>query len=428
MRFGSRFLVLLLVCIAVVVGCSKSVAPILDGPGGGVRAAGSAAQTFRVQLHFVGPVVTLDGAFQPHVDRNADFYVSSNGDPQAPVDTVPAYSVLKQVRWRVVQGGAGAAALGTGETVEEAPVIVGAEAPQPAAQLAAGLHVLVLQAPARAGGGRVTVLFYVDFPPGAWWAGPDPALFPLASDGDGRGVDVTEWAHFTTAPAWPPDGRRYFGPDSFAYVPSQRRPVHDNFEQKTFYELYGDRIYARSEGDYVHANSWVAFMNGGYDRDSRYAPVVDASDPGLPPGYASRPDLFSALIPQGLSGSPSAFRTQLLVKLDNGNVLRASETASYPNFDPNSVFRNPHLAGYWRMVYPGKAYMVAQGVDSEGVRGRLTDDPIAIADRVDAGGGTPSDRLQRRQILTFFVRAANPNGAVRAAADAGTRGGVGRSH
>jgi hypothetical protein len=112
------------------------------------------------------------------------------------------------------------------------------------------------------------------------------------------------------------------------------------------------------------------------------------------------------LLPDDLIGSPSAAKSHVLVKLENGNVLRTAETVSYPNFTPLSVFREPKVSGYWRMTFPGKAYVTALAVDAEGQVGHLHDDAVAIADRVDAGGGSPLDQSERLRILTFFVRPA----------------------
>jgi len=407
----------------VVSSCARPVSPLggraAIAQGAGTTAlpgAGADTGSFIVRLRFVGPIVTLDREFQPRLERNADFFVHSNGVPFASLDTVPAHSVLKDVCWRQVRNGT------TGPCVPDDSVSFVDDAPHfggppsdPSGEFKPGVHLLHLAVPPRFGGGRISVTFFVDFLPGAWWAGPDPALFPRSSDGDGRAVDVTDWTHFTTTPAWPPDGRRYFGPDSFRFVPSQRRPVHDDFDRRTFYEIFGDRIYARSEGDTVHLNAWVVLSNGGFDRDSRYVPSVDANDPALPPGFAGQPDVFSVLLPQGLLGSPTGFRSFVPVMLADGTLLRPSETTTYPDFMPTSVFRDPHLAGYWRATYPGRAYAVAMAVDAEGLVGRLAGDPVEIVSRVDAGGGTPAERSERRQILTFFVRASAPAAPLEAA-------------
>jgi len=418
-------LVVGLFAVSVAAGCSKPVAPVatssdaahVSGASNLCDAGGGAAsRSFRVRLRFVGSIVTLDRAFRPRVDRHAEFYIVAPLAGTTQIDTVPAYSVLKQVQWRRVRPRIG---LDVSEVSDEIPLIRGAAGRESLQVFAPGMHRITLQAPARAGGGTVTVQFFAGFVPGTWWAGPDPELWPRSSDGDGRAVDVTDWSHFTTVPAWPPDGRPFFGPDSFRYIPSQRRPVRGAVERRTFYETYGNRIYARSEGDTIHANGWVVLYNGGYDKDSPYVPKVDPADPALPPGFASSPDIYPVLVPQGLVGSPTGFRIRIITKLADGTIARPSESMLYPNFEPTSVFRNPRLAGYWPALLPGKAYAVVRSEDSDGLAEPPILDPVGLADRVDAGGGTPTDRLQRRKILTFYVRPPAPGGLAEAAMSGG---------
>ena len=245
--------------------------------------------------------------------------------------------------------------------------------------------------------------FQSNFAPDMWWTGPDPTRFPPSSDGDGRAVDVLDWAHFTTSPAWPPDGRGYFGPDSFQFLPHTRRPVNDDLDRRTFYELWGNRIYARSEGDAVHRGARVVFATGGFDADSPYGLTVSQGASTVPPGYASQPDLYAVLTAQGLIGSPVGVRDRVLVKLANGQVSQPSETITHPNFDAFSVFYEPVVASYWAVNIPGKAYATVSPVDGHGNVWRTQEDMVALADRVDAGGGSDADRALRRYVLTFFV-------------------------
>ena len=398
MRFDTRFTLVLALLLAA--GCAKPVAPVVGRSGADAASvvsdarAAAAGRAFTVRLEFVGDVVTLDRAYQPRVRHDVVFYVTPPTPGATGMDTVPAFSVLKQIQWR---------------PAARAIARPGEPAPEPLARdtsrvFAPGIHEIVLDAPPRAGGGTVTVRFFVGFAPSTWWAGPDPARWPRSSDGDGRAVDVTDWVRFTTVPAWPPDGRRYFGPDSFRTLPSQRRPVGDDLDRRTFYEIYGDRIYARSEGDTVHLNSWIAFANGGFDRDSRYLPRVVAGDPALPPDFESSPALFPVLLPQGLVGSPIGFRAQLSTRLPDGTVARSATGGTYPVFDPGSVFRLPQVSGYWRAVFPGKGYLLVRAVDADGIIDPAPADPVRLADLVDSGGGTEADRLLRRRILTFTVR------------------------
>jgi hypothetical protein len=218
-------------------------------------------------------------------------------------------------------------------------------------------------------------------------------------------VSVLDWHTFTTSPAWPPDGRNFFGPDSFRFIPSVRRAVGEDVRRRTFYEIFGDRIYARSEGDAVHLGSWIVAVTGGSDADSPYTPRVVAGDPAVPPDFASNP-AYAVLQPHGLVGSPIGFRSQLVMRLGNGTVLTQSETTTYPVYDPFSVFRNPMLSSYPRAAFPGTAYLVTRAEDSHGILSPPIPDPIGTVAHVDAGGGTPEERAARQRILVFTVRDA----------------------
>jgi hypothetical protein len=342
--------------------------------------------------------------------RHVAFEVHEWHEGEPVRDTVATGSTLEHIKWPVLSVGhlqwlSPDDPVGTpGATVKDTAQV-----------FAPGTHVLTLQAPEHAGGGTATIAFVVNFAPDPWWAGPDPSLWPVSTDGDGRAVDVTDWTRFATTPTWPPDSRGYFGPDSFSYVPSSRRPPGDDFDRRTFYEIYGDRIYARSEGDAVHQGSWIVFVNGGYDKDSEYEPLVDPTDPALPPDFSSNPDRYPLLQDLGLIGSPIGFRAGATIRLTDGTLFALPFSLTYPNFDPTSVFRNPQVMGYWRAALPGKVYLVTRALDSDGFLSSAPPNPAALADLVDAGGGTPEQRLERRKILTFRVRPATSTWHISAA-------------
>jgi hypothetical protein len=376
-------------------------------------------QTARARLRFIGDVVELRADFSTHLRRNAEFFVDAPGPNGEPPDTVPAYSVLKQVRWRVD------GANGPKFVVDNDPQF-DLDSPSdgipPDGRVPPGLHIGRLRAPDQAGGGTATFFFQSNFSPESWWAGPDPSRFPPSSDGDGRAVDVLDWAHFTTSPAWPPDGRGYFAPDSLQFLPHTRRPVNDDFDRRTFYEIWGNRIYARSEGDVVHQGAWVVFATGGFDRDSPYMLHVSPNAPTLPLGWQSQPDRYPVLFEQGVVGSPVGFRQQVPVRLPSGVLTQPSESITHPIYDVGSVFYDPTVASYWRMELPGKAYAMVPAVDGYGQVGRTNEDLIAVADRVDAGLGSAEDQVLRRRVLTFLVQPASAvSGAAPGAAGVGMR-------
>ena len=355
----------------------------------------------------IGTTVTLAADFSPIIHPDQVFYLTHEFVAgEAPQDTVPAYSLLKVKSLQDSLPAAGASS--RAEDAEGNGSLAGGRAidanGKPIGQvLTPGVKVITVPLPGKRG--TTTRYFMVNFTPDTWWAGPDPNLWPRSSDGENaRAVDVTDWSHFTTTPAWPPDGRGYFGPDSFRYLPSVRRPPGDDFRRGTFYEIYKNRIYARAEGDTVHMNSWVVLYNGGYDKDSKYMPRVDATDPALPPGYASDPVRYAVLNDLGLQGSPIGFRSVIPMRLTPTGVPSfPAQSGLYPVYEPASVFRAPWLAGYWRVFRAGKAYALARAEDSDGSFDRRILDAVALADRVDDGGGTPAEREGRRKIIMFYV-------------------------
>lgn len=398
-----------LAAVAIAAGCSRPhspVAPLREASS--FTATGAPADSYYAELEFRGDMLVLGESFTPRLLRNRRFFVrSSDFDPLTsvfPRDTVPAGAELVKIRWLPAgrKAALGSRAGAVTEPARDTSVVY-----EP------GIHLLYLQAPERAGGGRYAVAFVVGVAPIAWYAGPDPARWPRASDGDWRAVDVLDWRTFATRPAWPPDGRGWFGPDSFRTRPLQRLPLARDPNRRTFYELFGDRLYARSEGDTVHAGAWVVVALGGFDADSRYAPVAPADSPALPPGFASDPLRYAALVPDGLVGSPIGFRLSKSVLAPNGNQVRESESALFPAFDTRSVFFLPRMCGYTKAAIAGKYYLQAVAQDADGVITRRMVDVIGETDLVDAGGGTPEQRAARRQVLTFVVRPAAGAAATR---------------
>ena len=401
---------------ALLTACSKPMSPMTSREGeAGVGAAASSEwssasvqepQTARARLRFVGDVVELRADFSTHLHRNAEFLVDTVdpwtiGTPLR--DTVPAYSVLKQVRWRV--DGANGPKFIVDNHPEFEPPTVGF----PIDGVVPGIYLGQLRAPERAGGGVATYYFRSNFLPESWWAGPDPSRFPPSSDGDGRAVDVLDWANLTTTPAWPPDGRGYLAPDSFQFLPHTRRPVNDDYDRRTFYEIWGNRIYARSEGDAVHLGAWVIFATGGFDPDSPYKMVISARRADASTGMrVPARSLSRAVRARETVGPPVGVRHRVQVRLANGQLTQPSYSTTHPIFDVSSVFYSPAVASYERMIFPGKAYAVVPGVDGHGQFGLTPEDLAAVADRVDAGGGSAEDQVLRRRVLTFFVSGSEP--------------------
>lgn len=398
--------------VLLVAGCSRSLTPVLDDAS--TRADQAALATdvpraprlFRARLTFEGPTVTLDRAGRPHLRRYTQYRIYSTDDVGARIDTIPAGSALVRVDWVVARGRGDAGGKQEFVTVDS-PVVNDAARGAGGAGgtgFQVGMHRIRMTPPERVGGADAEFEFFVGFRPSMWWAGPELSRWPRSSDGDGRAVDVTDWATLRTSPALPFDGRAWFGPDSFAFVPRERLPLRADRERRTFYEIYHDRIYARAEGDTVHYDSWVVLCNGGFDRDSPYTPRVVAGDPGLPAGWSGNLDAYSLLNAQPPIGSPVAFRHQFAIRHQDDVIVRGAQTSAYPNFDPFSVFRNPQVFGYVRVIDLGKYYVQVVSEDADALRSPATLDFVGLADRVDAGGGSLADRIARRAIVTFHVR------------------------
>ncbi len=417
-------LVLLTVVAAWCAGCTKplrptairavSQPPASETGGAGVSCTDSSGRKWVLDARAVGTIVTLGRDSRPVAHPRRVFRLTQEFVPGvAPRDTVPAFS-LAYWSWRSLRARHGVADstfeadLDPTRAVDVSTLAEsGGDRPAPpdTQTLVPGFNLIHVTVPEQAGGGTKTLICLANFAPDTWWAGPIPGLWPLSSDGErARAVDVKDWGRFTTATAWPPDGRAYFGPDSFRYLPSMRQPLRGDDRRGTFYEIYGDRIFARSEGDTVHQNSWVVLVNGGYDKDSKYVPRVDPTDPALPAGFAADPERYAALQTLGLMGSPVGFRSLVAERLTPGGLkMIPAQTGLYPVFEPTSVFRAPRLAGYWRMYAAGKAYALARAQDADGGLDVRIRDAITLADLVDAGGGTEAERLARRKVITFYV-------------------------
>ena len=234
-----------------------------------------------------------------------------------------------------------------------------------------------------------------NIPPDTWFAGPDPddaAAGWLTDPGPfgGRYLPApVDWYAFPGIP------HTMLTAESLQVLPKDRP------ERRTFFELYGDRIWLRQEGDTVHMNSWAIFPSGGSDPDSPYSVLVSRSF--VPYWTIDTP----VLTPDTANGSPIGFRLQVELQDVLGRVSRPSESITYPRFDPASPFHNPVINGYHPLVEAGRAYAVARAVDGdEAVDRRIDNRPggaVGIVDRVDAGGGSPEDVALRSRILTFHV-------------------------
>jgi hypothetical protein len=337
-----------------------------------------------------------------------------------PRDTVPAYSRL-DLRWHgeitqpgtyvssyrykldeteFVQADSSVTAVSYGTGLPGSPPV------------APGQKIFTLRALDQAGGaGETTRRFIMNFIPDTWWAGPDPEDFTGASDGEynSHSVEFNSWpkpgdTNFDTKTRFPVNST--FGPDSFDFRPSRRLPPKLDFfgaAGRTFFEIYKNRLYARTEGDTVHKNSFIVLWNGGYDKDSRYVPRVDSTDQHLRELDGSLAT-GAVLEASGRIGSPIGFRSQIAIRLTPAGLKSVTaQTSVYPVYEPASVFRAPRMGGYWRMRGAGKAFALARAEDADGGLDNAVADQVTLAEIVDNGGGTPAERESRRKVLLFYV-------------------------
>ncbi len=230
--------------------------------------------------------------------------------------------------------------------------------------------------------------FAVGYAPDSWFSGPDRSLYPLNPATGERSIEVADWS------SPPPFPGSLLSCDTVTTWPAERP------ERRTFFEIYQNRVYARSEDDTVHLNSWVLFHNGGSDLDSPYDVRVNPTDPALPDSLACG-EPYRTLKPSPPNGSPIAFRLQVSEFLDPaGPLMIPSVSLRYPNFDPNSFARMPVVGGYWPMSQSGIAYAVARGVDGDGLQEPGVPNPKTVVDT-----SPPGDPLRRR-VLRFYVNQA----------------------
>lgn len=277
--------------------------------------------------------------------------------------------------------------------------------------IAAGKKVFRLRAIGQSGWrGESTRYFQMNYAPDTWFVGPDVNDPVQGWQTEFR--NGVAWRRYIDVPTWPVTiPNTQLSADSVNLLPALRP------ERKTFFEFYGDRVFARSEGDTVHMNSRVVFPGGGFDRDSRYSVKV-GFDPETPAGIVTQPS--------GPNGSPVAFRSLIATKLQEpettpggsaetaeAQFIRPSENLAYPVFDAASPYRSLKISEYQGMRNSGKVYVLLKAEDGDGaVDQRVTQagGAVAVADRVDGvpGAGSPSaeDLLLRSKILTFYVNYA----------------------
>ena len=270
-----------------------------------------------------------------------------------------------------------------------------------------GVKVFTLRAQDQSGWfGQATRYFQMNFAPDSWFAGPDTLdpIWTTYRDGNGKAYRYID----LTATGWPTQNNptlsvphSQLSTDSANVLPSQRP------NRRTFFEVYGNQLWAHGEGDTVNLNSWLIFPGGGTDKDSPYAVHVAGADP-------SRPASGAVVVPGPPNGSPVGFRSQVVTRKEaTGQLVSGSETTVYPVFDESSVFRLPIINAYAPVQVTGKAYAYVIAEDGDGTVDRriqqAANSPADIVDLVDhdtrweSGSATVQMQQARPQIITFYV-------------------------
>ncbi len=256
-----------------------------------------------------------------------------------------------------------------------------------------GTKIFVLRAVDQAFGTRdSTRRFQYNFSPDTWLSGPDigsPSLLTKPNN---------ERYALITGGNLPSGGIRgsLLSPDSTLIMPALRPERH------TFFEVWKDTVFVRSDGDTVHMNSWIVLHAGGFDRDSPYRVAVSELARNLP-DFPGGP----VLDPGPANGSAVGIRSQVVMSLTPRNDPSVSGiTGVYPIFDPNDVFNAPRIGGYHPMLQTGRAFAFAFAVDGDGAQDRRIIDPRSLVLRIEDGTASPYERTLRTKVIAFVVNRA----------------------
>lgn len=238
--------------------------------------------------------------------------------------------------------------------------------------------------------------FQYNYAPDTWLSGPDPNSLAFSTKPNGERYALLESAQKGSAGI----AGSLLSPDSTLILPALRP------KERTFFEIWEDTLFVRTDGDTVHMNCWVLFHSGGFDRDSKYSVAVSSLARQLP-NFPGGP----VLEPAGPNGSPTQFRVQTLTQLWPTNALAVSSISNpYPLFDPNNTFNNEVIGGYEPMTQSGLAYAYTFAVDGDNspdkrvsTEGVGSIDPLTQVRKVAAGTATPYERELRKKVLSFYV-------------------------
>jgi hypothetical protein len=198
-------------------------------------------------------------------------------------------------------------------------------------------------------------------------------------------ITLPNWNAFVPqnygAPLPPELATTYLGPDSLTDLPSERLP------RRTFFEIYKNNLYIRTEGDTVDMNSWLVFHAGGTDLDSPYSVAVNYANypqlaqdtlQGLPPGHAPA----RVVVPGPPNGSPVGFQyINSVEQTPFGSPVPQPLSKLFPVFDAARFDLNPVIGAYLPVQSAGTTYFAMEAVDGNSARdSRLPGDPRLVGD------------------------------------------------
>jgi hypothetical protein len=311
------------------------------------------------------------------------------GGTRAPSDTVPSNSTLT-FRWHGEPQIPGSIVTGYRYKLEEPDYVVTDSTVREKVYtppIPSNVRVFRLRAVDQASGtDEVTRRFQYNFAPDTWIAGPDRAQCASCQT-SARGQPYV-LAPFPSP--LPPIAGSYLSPDSIGVMPALRP------DRKTFFEIYRDSVFIRSEGDTVHMNSWVVMHFGGLDIDSPYS--IDATP--LSPGYVPGP-VTTAGPP---NGSPIGFHTTVSIRSSpTGRTIIQGQSGLFPVFNPNSQFDNPRVAAYLPMFQAGRVFVVPQAEDGDRTLDRRIPDGRLLVDAIENMTASDYERTLGGKVMTFHV-------------------------
>jgi len=318
-------------------------------------------------------------------------------------DTIPRFAKVT-FTWRAEPAIAGTYVTGYRYKLDEPDFVVADSSGRMASYntgigndvLAPGRKVFTLRAVDQAGGSReINRRFQLNYAPDTWFSGPDSTWSGYASNPSPykpreRFLDVTDWRNG----AYGPVTGSLLSCDSLQTWPAERP------QRKTFFEVYKNRLYVRSEFDTVNMNSFVILHAGGSDRDTRYDVNVTDLD-------RTRDTLIcgpsKTLRPGPPNGSPIGFHQYFGTAVEYGAFSAPAQGGVIPVFDATSVLRAPTIGAQGEMRRAGKVYAVVRSDDGFDYDRRINSRPDFLVNTVDAGGGTAQERALRTRVMVLYV-------------------------